>query len=534
MLPDERRNTPRTKLNRLAYIHIEPDNGGIVLNVSGDGLAFHSMNAVEPNGTLRFSLQEQNRRIDVCGKLIWTDEVQKIGGLRFTTLTSEARDQLRDWMSRPEISFEESHSTLGAAFLRAFPGLGTRDVTRHFGFISSFTAAKVVLKARAQSKLSGFAGGMVTGLLVSMLAASVIYLAYSYRHQFGESLIHLGERLAQKNTQPQPAPPVSSQPSIAPAISEASHSALAAASTPSSATSAPLATTPTVNAQPGQPHSTPQEMRPPASVHLPTSITRIGKSEPLQPLNSAVLKQPKQIPSTPNAVPNSPVSGAAPPASTLAALRTPELPPVSSPTPAAPSSGPSTTSSFRESVDVVHNQSSSADLAGALQMFFDLGKFKQQSAAEALSDQVAQLGLRSSIVPRGHLWMSSYQVLVGPYSDAAEEKRINSDLLSHGYNPRPFERGSRDFAFRSRVMVDRTKVPLGDCTISWESYVTEAKVKFTQDRGVVATTAAKWMKRPRKYSNDEYVYNNQSDGSRPLVEIHFAGLDRALVFRSLP
>ena len=130
--------------------------------------------------------------------------------------------------------------------------------------------------------------------------------------------------------------------------------------------------------------------------------------------------------------------------------------------------------------------------------------------------------------------MSSYQVLVGPYSDAAEEKRINSDLLSHGYNPRPFERGSRDFAFRSRVMVDRTKVPLGDCTISWESYVTEAKVKFTQDRGVVATTAAKWMKRPRKYSNDEYVYNNQSDGSRPLVEIHFAGLDRALVFRSLP
>jgi hypothetical protein len=530
MLPDERRSNPRTKLNRLAYIHIEPDNGGIVLNVSGDGLAFHSMNAVQPNGTVRFSLQEQNRRIDVCGKLIWTDEVQKIGGLRFTTLTSEARDQLSDWMSRPEVPAEESHSTLGAAFLRAFPGLGTRDVTRDFGFISSFTAAKAVLKARAQSKLSGFAGGMVTGLLVSMLAASVIYLAYSYRHQFGESLIHLGERLAQKSAQPQLA---SSQSSIAPAISEASHSAPAAA-TPSIATPAPVAKAPTVNAQLGRPDSTPLEARLPAPVYQPISSTRAGKSALPQALNPAALKKPQQTASPSKAAPNSAASEAAPPAFTLATLRTPDLPAVSSPTPVAPSSEPSTTSSYRESVAIVRNQGSSADLADGLQMFFDLGKFKQQSAAEALSGQVAQLGLHSSVVPRGHLWMNSYQVLVGPYTDAVEEKKIDVDLLSHGYKPRPFERGSRNFAFRSRVTVDRTKVPPGDCTISWESYVTEAKVKFAQSDGVVATTAAKWMKRPKKYSDNEYVYNNQPDGSRPLVEIHFAGLDRALVFRSLP
>ncbi|PYV85507.1 MAG: hypothetical protein DMG93_01295 [Acidobacteria bacterium] len=526
MLSDERRSNPRTKLNRLAYIHIEPDNGGIVLNVSGDGLAFHSMNAVEPNGTLRFSLQEQNHRIDVCGKLIWTDEVQKIGGLRFTTLTSEARHQLSDWMSRPELAPEESHSTLGAAFLRAFPGLGTRDVTRDFGFTSSFTAAKAVLKARVQSKLSGFAGGMVTGLLVSLLAASVIYLAYSYRHQFGESLIHVGERLAQKSAQPQPA---SSQSSIAPAISEASHRAPAAA-TPLTATSAPVAKVPAVSTQPGSPDSAPLQARASSLVPAP-SITPTGKSAPPQS-NAAVLKVHQQTRAASKAAPNSPASEAAPPASTLAALRTPELPPISSPTPAGPSSGSSNAAPLRESVDIVHNPTSPADLAASLQMFFDLGKFKQQSAAEALSDQVAQLGVRSSVVPRGHLWMNSYQVLVGPYTDAAEEKKINSDLLSHGYKPRPFERGSRNFAFRSRVAVERTKLPAGDCIISWETYVTEAKVKFMQNRDVVATTAAKWMTRAKKYSNNEYVYQNQPDGSRPLVEIHFAGLDRALVFRN--
>jgi hypothetical protein len=30
------------------------------------------------------------------------------------------------------------------------------------------------------------------------------------------------------------------------------------------------------------------------------------------------------------------------------------------------------------------------------------------------------------------------------------------------------------------------------------------------------------------------VYQNQPDGSRPLIEIHFAGLDRALVFSNIP
>src|SRR5262249_39673394 len=122
----ERRHVPRVTLEKLAYIHIEPENGGIVLNVSGDGLGFHSMAPVEKNGQLRFSLKEQNRRIDVCGELIWTDEVQKIGGLRFTTLTNEARQQIEDWMTQPGATEERYGSTLGAALLRVFPSLRVR------------------------------------------------------------------------------------------------------------------------------------------------------------------------------------------------------------------------------------------------------------------------------------------------------------------------------------------------------------------------------------------------------------------------
>jgi len=532
MLADERRNIPRTKLERLAYIHIEPDNGGIVLNVSGDGLAFHSMNAVERNAPVRFSLQEQNRRIDVCGELVWTDDVQKIGGLRFTTLTAEARAQVRDWMARPEISDDERGSTLGAAFLKAFPGLGKRRFAAEPGARAYFSAAKAVIKARAHSRLSGFSGGLITGLLVSVMTASLLYLGYSYRHQLGESLIHVGERLAQKP---------SAQATIT-AQTASSIVAAAQATTPSSIvdlSSAPRAQNDAIK---------------PASRSVNTAPAKKMSEEPMKtPSPPLSVNRGKTPSSTPNALPegtsanlksqNGP-SGPAAAANTRpsvftsgspgASARAPDLPAdSSSPPPIAPVTGTNTKAPQHES-EVVQTQTSPAGFASPLQMFFDLGKFKQQSLAQDLSDRVGQLGLRTSVVPRGHLWMSSYQVLVGPYVNEQEEKKINTDLQSHGYKPRPFERGSRDFSFRSKVSIERTKLPLGDVAISWESYLSDAKVKFTHQRDLLATADAKWAKRPRKYSDNEYVYEAQPDGSRPLVEIHFAGLDRALVFSRVP
>ena len=92
----ERRQLPRTAIDRLAYIHIEPDNGGIVLNLSDEGLCFHSFAPVERNGLFRFSLLEHNRRISVSGQLAWTDEIQKIGGVRFTTFRRHNRPRIRN------------------------------------------------------------------------------------------------------------------------------------------------------------------------------------------------------------------------------------------------------------------------------------------------------------------------------------------------------------------------------------------------------------------------------------------------------
>jgi len=91
----------------------------------------------------------------------------------------------------------------------------------------------------------------------------------------------------------------------------------------------------------------------------------------------------------------------------------------------------------------------------------------------------------------------------------------------------------RGFVFQSRLTIDGSQLPNGEFTIAWESYIADAKVKFTQDGDLLAAAAGKWVKRAAKFQQDEYVYQIQADGSRPLLEVHFAGMDRALVFRNL-
>jgi len=172
-----------------------------------------------------------------------------------------------------------------------------------------------------------------------------------------------------------------------------------------------------------------------------------------------------------------------------------------------------------------------SDAALLPQMYFELGKSKDELWARNLSDKVAELGIHASVVQKGHLWMNAYHVLAGPYSAAEEATKTHKTLLSHGYKPRPFERGSRSFIFGSALTLNGSQLPVGDFTISWESYVTDAKVKFEQGNGIVATADGRWIQRPRRYEHNEIVYQRNGNGSRILLEIHFSGQDRALVFR---
>jgi PilZ domain len=99
MVNRDRRRTPRTKLERLAYIDLESDNGGIVLNVSNGGLCFQSVAPVQPGELVRFWLSAKGDRIEAAGQLAWMDEKRKTVGVQFSAVSAEAHRQVHNWIS---------------------------------------------------------------------------------------------------------------------------------------------------------------------------------------------------------------------------------------------------------------------------------------------------------------------------------------------------------------------------------------------------------------------------------------------------
>lgn len=103
MMPHERRLNIRKSLEHIAYLSLPPNNGGLVLDVSEGGLAFRAIAPVEADGPIHFRFAiDSATRIKAVGELAWKDETGKSGGLRFTELPDEAREQIRLWAGQSQ------------------------------------------------------------------------------------------------------------------------------------------------------------------------------------------------------------------------------------------------------------------------------------------------------------------------------------------------------------------------------------------------------------------------------------------------
>ncbi len=100
-MQNERRLSIRKPLERLAYISLPFNNGGIVIDVSEGGVGFHSIAPVEVDGPIQFRFAvDSARRIKAVGELAWKDETGKTGGLRFTELPDDVREHIRAWLGQ--------------------------------------------------------------------------------------------------------------------------------------------------------------------------------------------------------------------------------------------------------------------------------------------------------------------------------------------------------------------------------------------------------------------------------------------------
>src|ERR1700735_3343349 len=108
----ERRLRLRRRPLTLTYLTLGEDNGGIVTNISETGLGMTAARPLLENSSSRlsFQLSELAPAIETRAEIVWITESKKAAGFRFEGLPTEVREQIRNWVSSPAGTSDESQN----------------------------------------------------------------------------------------------------------------------------------------------------------------------------------------------------------------------------------------------------------------------------------------------------------------------------------------------------------------------------------------------------------------------------------------
>ena len=401
----ERRQSPRTAAEKLAYIRLESDNGGIVLNVSDEGLGFHAMGPILQNGTIHFSFSlPANPRIEAAGEVVWTDDTKKTCGLRLL-LPAGDREQFRNWVAQsviPRTVNGEAASRMRPRIAPvpeapspkiAAPAVLVRPVQMSKPAAANWNPD---VKAARRHFHPKFIGGFVLGLLISGFAVTMVPVIV-HRFRAGRPSVEPGQAIERT------APPQAAVPPPAPALVPGTPVPPANDATTSEGESLKQLAAEIAALEKGPESAAPaRHKKPPASP-------------------SATQGNSGQAPPEPAAQSSAPVAAGAPaPENTAPTLET----------------APQVEASKAE---VQHAEEQDAEEQGGAAnpaKYLDAGSFKDLLRANEATDAITQLGFHASIVHKGHLWMSSYHVLVGPFARDEQANTARATLESRGFAAR--------------------------------------------------------------------------------------------------
>ncbi len=96
----ERRHCLRQKVNTPAFASFDGVTGGMILDLSEEGMAMQAAAPLEANSrlALHLSLGEPAAYLDTTGYVAWADALGR-AGVRFSDLPEEARARLRAWLT---------------------------------------------------------------------------------------------------------------------------------------------------------------------------------------------------------------------------------------------------------------------------------------------------------------------------------------------------------------------------------------------------------------------------------------------------
>lgn len=500
VMKPERRRSPRISLGALAYITFESNSGGIVLNITGEGLCFHTVAPVEQSDTIRFWFSANGRQIEAHGQLVWTDETRKTGGLSFNALSPEAKQQIRNWIAQslePLASARQAAAVPPSHGVRSGANAPERSVIRR-----PATRRNLWASIRALARWGEFSRGMATGILIAVVVAAV-FLFNTHKHQIGESLISLGERFGATphSQQVSPASPAPASPS--PQVAEPtvrqhfSAQAPAPAAIPASVSNDALIQSPTKAATSTQAKPEPKVVAP--------AIPLAPSTEALPPIDAAVARPDPAPPESAGTV-------------------KPEL--------ADSSIEKTTVMAVKPAGNSGENSEDIAEINSGVPSgrYFDVGSFKDELGAHNATDDLTRIGIHATVIPKHHLWMNSYQVIAGPYGDREEMQAAGTNLRSHGFKTHSLPKQSRDLTLRpSTASRGVAEAPAENLVVNWETYSPEVTVNFVKAGDTVAKAEGKWVRKRIPYDYDAIVYKQNGNGSRTLLEIWFHGMNRAVV-----
>src|SRR5947207_9483029 len=130
----ERRTQTRTLVTPPIYANIENLNGGLVYNMTEDGLALSAAMHLGGDGPLGMQIHLPDSRdpVEAKGLVAWRSGTGKTVGIKLVSLSEVARLRIRNWLASENLQSEprsegeelarlEQHPAIGSAKTALFP-----------------------------------------------------------------------------------------------------------------------------------------------------------------------------------------------------------------------------------------------------------------------------------------------------------------------------------------------------------------------------------------------------------------------------
>src|SRR5271166_1780334 len=150
----------RHELRTLTYITLDQANGGIVRNLTHDGIGAQVVAAVRPRQILqvRFELRYPRLRVEARGEVMWATFSGQCG-IRFLDLSPRLGRQIDEWIFGNLIEGAELHEqgfgSSGPELVGARGAVDVPNIPQNDGLTISGTAVKVIeLPARSEPQRS--------------------------------------------------------------------------------------------------------------------------------------------------------------------------------------------------------------------------------------------------------------------------------------------------------------------------------------------------------------------------------------------